>query len=382
MWTLLITQAALAAEPAPVQAYGFVRIVGSASNGSLSSFGRSNAVAPTSAGNPSLVSNPTAPRLSWQAGQTRLGLKLGSGPATAKVEVDFADFAQAAGTTSLKPRLRIAQVQWQASPGTRFILGQGWDLFSPLNPFQFNAVGAGFQGGNAGFMRPQAIVAHAIGDAELAWSVGATGSTSTELDGLRQESLAPTGALRLTLKAGELGSVGVSAFGADLPVAEGSAQAWGANSFADLKFKSGTKVRWEAYYGQNLGNAGMLTLGVGSETVDIRELGSWVSVKQPIAGIWSTTVTLHGAAVLNPEDLAPGYTPGDAQEPLGTRTGLGITHNVGERASVQAQVAPGLEIFVEGYAYQTAFVRAKGDPTAWDEDQSRLGADLGAIYRF
>lgn len=380
-----LTRAAHGADESPTAtatAYGIIRPTYTVASGTLGTYGRPNAVAPTMVAVPSLVSGAEELRGGWGLGQTRLGGKVRAGAASGKVEIDFVDFSQAMGTTTLRPRLRIATVGWEGER-TQIVLGQTWDAFSPLGPLHKNLVGGHFMAGNQGFMRDQLIVTQALGGASVTGALGLINSNTSTGDGPIEQSPLPTGALRVSLPAGEAGSVGAAGFYGQLPLAGDEAlQVWAVNGFVNLKPSKTSRVRGEAYMGQNTANAGMLTLGVGRADADIREAGGWLSLRQGLPGMWAVTVTGGGAVVLNGEDVLPGYTPGADADTPGTPGSGGVTRNLHERVGLEASPAPGLTFYGEVFSFQTELVRDDADPVSWDEGQLRVGLDVGATLSF
>jgi len=76
--------------------------------------------------------------------QTRLGLRaslprVGSWTPSTHVEIDFlgARPAVGQGSTFNQPRIRLAYVSLERAGGWRFVAGQDWIIFAPLNPVSF-----------------------------------------------------------------------------------------------------------------------------------------------------------------------------------------------------------------------------------------------------
>ena len=92
------------------------------------------------------------------ARNTRLGIQVnskeGNVELSGKLETDFGT-AQVPGTAEISatPRLRQAYIQAKL-PCATFILGQTWDIFSPLFPMTDN-VGLMWDAGNPGYRHPQ-----------------------------------------------------------------------------------------------------------------------------------------------------------------------------------------------------------------------------------
>ncbi len=379
-----------AADDVELTPYGFIKPTVAILGGTFSSYGRPNATALTSAGNPTLVADPDAPRASWQLAQSRLGAKLQAGAARAQVELDFIDFNLSNPTTGSHPRLRQATVGWAPSDQFSLTIGQTWDNFAPLNPFHRNYVGGSFTAGNLGFMRDQLIVAHDSDTMLVSGALGFAAPNNNQSDGPLETHPLPTASLRLGMHIGKASTAGAAGFFGLVPQSDQtSATAWGANAFADLKLSKTTAVRSEVYGGQNLNNTGMLTLGHGvfdaekDTFTDVREAGGWVSLHQGLGKWLALTVTANGAEVLNSDDAAPGYTTAENTDEVATLASApGMTRNLGERVGLEVSPTPHLLFYGEGLAMETRFVKAPGDTSGQNMSPVRVGAELGAMFTF
>ena len=115
-----------------VKVYGLVKPTIIVGNGA-ESYGFSNYSAITAAANPLFFPNPDDLSLSFQAAQSRFGVLVGESlPARATIELDFIHFDQSSPVQGAFPRVRLAFVDWNMNENNRLVLGQNWDLFSPL----------------------------------------------------------------------------------------------------------------------------------------------------------------------------------------------------------------------------------------------------------
>lgn len=86
------------------------------------------------------------------------------------VELDLLNLSDLGDTNFNNNQLRVRQLFASVTHESwTFLVGQAWDLFSPLNPSSLNTNGNYWFGGNAGFRRPQlrAVDALKLGDGTL-----------------------------------------------------------------------------------------------------------------------------------------------------------------------------------------------------------------------
>lgn len=265
-------------------AYGFIKASTMYSSKGLGSFNNVNMVAPTHAVPQSSSASETS-RLSFQTQMTRIGFNLKKGEkVSAKIEFDFVDFAKSSPTTQMVPRVRIAAVTYASDFG-KFIIGQDWDLYSPVNGYSFDYVGMYFLAGNTGFMRQQLQYLKDVGQWELGAAIGLSSANSTGADNEQELSKSPTYALRLTRKL-ESGRVGASGIWSRIdytkaatPVTGATAhESYGTNLFYEQTFANKSfGLRSEINYGQNLWNIGSLSIARGDATRNVKELGGHIS---------------------------------------------------------------------------------------------------------
>ena len=311
--TLLSTGVASAAtlQGFDATAYGFIKASAIYSTEAVGSFNNTNMSAPTHA----LVDTGAnrESRLSFQTAQSRVGAILKKGDnLSGKIELDFIDFAKSSPTTQMNPRVRIAAVTYSWG-NNKVIVGQDWDLFSPVNGYTFDIVGMYFKAGNSGFMRQQAQYLKTSGAWELGGAVGLNAANPGVSDTDTEYSKAPTYALRLSRKL-EAGRVGVSGIYSriDLYNPNGSPQvnpngkhheSYGANIFFERNIgQLGLKA--EAYYGQNMDNLGTLTLSRAANGIDTKEYGGFLSAQYQVIEKNFIFGGVGIAKIDNPSDMA------------------------------------------------------------------------------
>ena len=256
--------------------YGFIKASSMYSSAALASYNNINLSAPTHAVAQQGATDKTG-RMSFQSAQSRAGVNLKKGDnLSAKLEFDFIDFGKSSPTTQMNPRVRIASVTY-AVDNHKFIIGQDWDLFSPVTAFTFDYVGLYFHAGNVGFMRQQAQYLNTQGKWEFGAALGMAGNNPGITDGDLEIGKAPTysGRVSYALSAGRVGLSGIYTrlkYAAN----ESHHESYGLNAFLENTFGE-TSIKSEAYYGQNLNNIGSLAIGKGNLTDDVKEFGGTVT---------------------------------------------------------------------------------------------------------
>lgn len=374
----------------PIRLNGIVHTAVIATQG-VQSFGYPTAVAATSAANPAVLADPDAPLLSFQVQQTRLGMIVGDGAVVrGQVEIDFTHFDQSSPTTQAFPRLRIASIEWHPSATQRLFLGQTWDLFGnatgpQLLSHSFNLVGTLFQSGNIGFMRHQLGWSGRFGGVEISAALGLQGANIGPVFGSVESSFTPTGSARVMFHLSPQRVVGVAALGTSLRLTSGALTertlALGGVAFADLTFGR-LNLHAEAYLAQNLANLGALDLAQGRYGTDVVDAGGYLSARLSL-GAHALTAMAGVAAVLNPGDVSPGYTPasGGALGTANPAAGPGITRNFSAHLGYWFSPAPGLSIVLEPYLYATRFALGPAEAARYDVDRRAAGVMLGAMYQ-
>jgi hypothetical protein len=281
------------------------------------------------------------------------------------------------------PRVRIAEVAWLPNEHHSVSLGQGWDLFSPLNAHTANLVGNYFAAGNSGFMRHQLRWVGSFGALELAAAVGMPGANAGPTFANFETGALPTGALRVSYRRPKLwfgaSFVGTAARFATATASE-RREALGANVFIEAS-AGPVEARAEGYVGDNLASLGALTLAAGRYGQSVSEMGGWASIKVT-AGMHQLYANAGAAAVLDPAVLALGYTPA-TMTAAATRTpaaGPGILSNFSARIGYQVNPWRGLAVAIEPFVYRT--VHKLDDTSAVSGERLALGATLAAMLTF
>lgn len=272
--------------------WGFVKASAIYSTEGLASFNNLNLSAPTHAiGHlPSHPQDKTS-RMSFQTQQSRIGLGLKKGEnLSAKLEFDFIDFNKSSPTTQMNPRVRIASVTYALDAHNKIIVGQDWDLFSPVTSYTFDIVGLYFMAGNTGFMRQQFQFIHDNDNWEVGGAIGMAGNNPGTTDNDLELGKSPTYAARIARKLNK-GRVGVSGIyshlGYNRNVATGSrswsTDAYAGNAFYEQQFEGGFEIKSEVYYGQNLNNIGALAIGKGTSTGNVKEFGGTLTANKKVS---------------------------------------------------------------------------------------------------
>lgn len=369
-----------------VRPYGLLKLAAEGAYGAPESFGRANFSAVTSAAHPVSFGGGEAFFTSFQVAQSRFGLKVGEGTGVVgTLEMDFIDFGQSSPTTSSKPRLRVASVDWSFSERSTLSVGQQWDLFAHVQPLHMNLVGAHFTAGNVSFMRDQIKLLHRRQDVEVAVALGLPGANGTESLNNLERGLVPTVAARVSYLPNPKSELGVSGIVTSLRMGdEDRLGVYGAALHMSWVLSERVELRGEGYWGQNLGNIGQLSLAQGSQGQDLRELGGWVSVKHQLSLRHGWTLSVGGAQVLNEDELRLGYVPATmtsgATRALGQ--GLGARRNVHVRLGWVSMLSQGFKVFVEPYGLWTIYKLTPADAQRVGEGSRSLGAQTGVVYSF
>ena len=265
--------------------WGFIKASSMYSTEGLASFNNVNHSAPTHAvGHVSGRSQDKMSRLSFQTQQSRIGLGLKKGEnLSGKLEFDFIDFNKSSPTTQMNPRVRIASITYKFDDHNKIIVGQDWDLFSPVGSFTFDIVGLYFMAGNTGFMRQQFQYIHDTDNWELGAAVGIAGNNPGVIDNDLELGKSPTYSARISRKLNK-GRVGVSAIYSRLhyTVNDSTHDAYAGNAFYEQAINDRLDLKSEIYYGQNLNNIGSLGIGKGTATSNVKEYGGTLTANQKL----------------------------------------------------------------------------------------------------
>ena len=222
---------------------------------------------------------------------------------TGRLEVDFFDSTKASPTTQMNPRLRIASVTY-IRDSYRLIVGQDWDLFSPVNGFTVSHVGMYFMAGNSGFIRQQLQVLKDYSDWEMGAAIGMAGSNpginETDLEATKSPSYSLRGSYKLN--GGRVGLSGIYSTLKYSTVSSARHDAYGVSAFYEQSLQE-FSVKSEAYFGQNLSNIGSLTLAKGTATSDVKEFGGMVSFLRKVDNKNGWYAGVGFSQILNPSDM-------------------------------------------------------------------------------
>lgn len=201
----------------------------------------------------------------------------------ARIEMDFFS-ATNTNIGTVVPRLRrayasIGQDHW------RFLAGQEWDLFSPLNPSTLNLGGNLWTQGNLGFRRPQLRFGyeHTVGDQsglEGAASLNLP-SNVMSLDDNGNSTGIPMFEGRVgfwhTLPAGKMWAYLSAAYAQHRNAVAGASRVnnWGLGLSLDVPVHRLLKPMGEVHYGYSLGSE----LSIASDTRRQRTLSAWGQIK-------------------------------------------------------------------------------------------------------
>lgn len=371
-------------------AYGFIKpeiIIGQ----SVETFGKAIMVAPTAAAHPIADPTYTEGALSFQLQQSRVGLKIGEGnPVSGRLEIDFIDdnFSHSTPIQGAGLRLRLAYITYKPGVGHTLMLGQNWDIFSPLNAQTMNVVGNAYQSGNSAFLRPQVAYTYGTGEGlEFTTAIGIRSQNTTAAINSLELGIIPTFALNVGLRKGK-NWYGVSGIvGAEETPAQSYNGAFAVNLFGTFLLSETFTLTAEAYVGQNTNALGLLTLGSGAAVLDA---GGFVSGNWKFAKMHSLWFTASLAGVLNPADLAVGYTPAVPPVPPATvgtpaaRVGIGgMESNANLRATYVLSPLEGLQFYLEPYLFVTKHkLNAAEDPAGTLSQRLAFGTQIGSRYNF
>lgn len=223
------------------------------------------------------------------------GPSIGEGRLRGYVEMDFFNFLgdNDLNFSNAEPRIRQLWLAFD-HPTWRVLLGETWDLFSPLNTATLNTNGNYWFGGNAGFRRPQlqARKRFALGGEHgltLAGSVNANvGVGRTEEGGLVEtgrDSMIPVFEGSVVyhvpgLFAGE-GQLGVSGLWGreqfDQPLIDDHVDQWGVGGHLVLPITDWATLKGEVQYGENL-DAFLAGPGVNASGDAVRTISGWAQL--------------------------------------------------------------------------------------------------------
>lgn len=332
-----------------VSAYGFIKASAMYSTSALASYNNINLSAPTNAATRSRSVDKTS-RMSFQTQQSRIGANLKKGEnLSAKLEFDFIDFNKSSPTVQANPRVRIAAVTYSWE-NQKVIIGQDWDMFSPVTSYTFDYVGLYFLAGNTGFIRQQAQYLNAQGDWEFGAALGMAGNNPGASDSDLELAKSPTYALRATrnLEKGKFGLSGIYSRLNYETTNHTSHDAYGFNGFYEKNY-SAVGVKSEIYYGQNLANIGTLSVGKGTSTTDAREFGATLTASYMV---FEKNYLFGGVGIAKIDNRSE-ISPFALNSTTNVITSTGIRENILTRIGWDKRITEDLSWITELSRYQT-----------------------------
>ncbi|MES2525580.1 MAG: hypothetical protein V4598_00780 [Bdellovibrionota bacterium] len=327
--------------------YGFIKASSMYSSEALATYNNINLSAPTHAPAQTRAQEKVS-RMSFQTQQSRAGVTMKKGEdLLARLEFDFIDFAKSSPTTQMVPRVRIASITYKQG-NTKYIIGQDWDLFSPVTSFTFDFVGLYFLAGNSGFQRQQAQVIHTAGNWEWGAALGMAGNNPGTIDNDLETGKGPSYSGRVSYALNN-GRIGLSGIYSQLKYTSNLTrhEAYGLNFFFE-KTWGGTTVKSEAYYGKNLANLGALTIGKGTDSIDAREFGGTFTLQHKLS---EKNIIFGGAGVAKADNKTE-YAP-FAINATNTITAPGIQRNFVSRVGFERKISEDFSWVSEVSRYET-----------------------------
>lgn len=345
--------------------YGFIKASALVSDQAVESNGRPNMMAYSAAGNPAISPHHSRADQSFQAQQSRFGMKVQSNDNIFGIlEFDFVDFSKSSPTVASNLRLRRAVVNFKNDDWT-FNVGQDWDLISPLAPYTYNVVGHYFGSGDIGFMRIQAQALKQDGAWEHAAALGFPAYNNTYAVSNPEYSMLPTLALRETYS-WDKSAIGISGLVGHIEdqTTEKTITPYVVTVFFKKDWES-TNLAAEAYYGHNLENLNLSGLGYSKDLLDLEEYGGFFTLRHKMNDSYGLYGGMGYSRVSNRSNIAPSYTKtGPNARTLnllnGPSTGYGIAQNGTARLGYEYYWSSKLNLFAE-----TAFLYTEHvlDPT-------------------
>jgi hypothetical protein len=199
----------------------------------------------------------------------------------------------------------------------------------------------------------------------------------------------PTGAVRVAWTGVPGLRLGASAITSRLRLAPGpnESKLWASATTLYGEWSQGTSnLRFEAYYGQNAANLGLLTLGFGRPGQNLRELGGFFSARQGFFELHYLYLNLGGAWVLNPDEVRPSYAYANEAAAPGTATlagtGPGIRDNIGMVLGYELRLHTNLAFQIEGFGVQTHHSLQAIDQGRLRSAASALGGEVAMLVTF
>jgi hypothetical protein len=328
--------------------YGFIKSSAMYSTEALGSYHNINLSAPTHAVAQTRSADKTS-RISFQTQQSRAGVNLQKGKdVSGKLEFDFIDFNKSSPTVQMNPRVRIAAITY-AKDNQKFIIGQDWDLFSPVTAYTYDYVGLYFYAGNTGFMRQQVQYLLNKENWEYGVALGMAGNNPGVVDSDLELAKSPSYSARIShlITDGRLGISGIySRLNYQTTNGRGH-DAFGANAFFERNYDL-WMIKSEAYYGKNLANLGALSIGKGTDSKDVKEFGGNITLQRKLA----EKCLLFGGLGMAKVDNASEITP-YALNTSNVITQPGIRNNFLARLGYEYLLSDDLSFLTEISRYET-----------------------------
>lgn len=334
--------------------YGFIKLSTLVSSSGVGSSNAFNQAASTQA-SPHLKNIDDDSRLTFQAQQSRIGFLISrSKEIQGKFEFDFVDSAKASPTVQMNPRVRVAAITINQDD-YKIIIGQDWDLFSPMSPYSFNSVGNYFMNGNIGFFRQQIQYLSTKGKIDYGMALGLAGPNASAQDTDLEISKSPsyTGRIAYLLENGKIGISGLYTNYKYETVQGPRRDSFGISPYFEKKW--GTfELRSEVYYGQNLANTGANALGRGTNDTNAKELGGFVSFYKALEQF-----DLFGGAgiarITNPQEIKELQLNAN-----NTVTNPGALSNSSIRIGLRKEIFKDVDLLSELTRYETKYKLATG----------------------
>lgn len=300
----------------PVSFYGFITAQTLVTDSQLSSFGGTTMNAYNRVVDETISSKNNG-SINFTVQNTRFGFNLDPYDfdgkplkAEARIEMDFMSVANT-NATSMNPRIRrayaaIGRNEW------KFLFGQEWDLFSPLNPATLNLGASLWQTGNEGFRHPQIrfTYAHALVDKsgiEAATSLNLP-SNSLDFNDASNETGMPmlegrVGYFR-DLSAGKMQAYLSGAFSRSDDAANAGASKvknWGLALSLDVPIHKYFKPAAEIHYGYSMNSM----FSISAATTRQRTIAGWGQVVSTLTD-WLDVSAGLGAEFLKDSEVAAG----------------------------------------------------------------------------
>lgn len=338
-----------------IGAYGFIKASAMYADQALGSYNNINLSAPTHAVAQTRNQDKTS-RMSFQTQMSRVGVTFSKDKLSGKMEFDFIDFNKSSPTTQMNPRVRIASVTYAIDGTSKVIIGQDWDLFSPVTSFTFDYVGLYFMAGNTGFMRQQAQYLKTVGDWEFGGALGMAGNNPGVTDNDLEIGKSPTYSARISrsLTNGRVGVSGIYStlhFNNTNASATVSKDAYAYNAFYEQKVGS-WNIKSEAYYGQNLANLGALSIGRGTALNSVKEYGGTLTA-QYIHDEVQTIFGGVGLARIDGKSQLPAFSFNAGTAPNLSINNPGVSSNFVSRVGYEYKLTPDLSWLTEVSRYET-----------------------------